>query len=138
MSWVPIVELVTVCERMAATNRALFEQLGPWVVDEPDPKAQQWFAVACHRHAWHAELWERRRPSIAQPIRVSWAGPTGTSHPAETGRDRVAWYSNRLAALKHDLAELEGRLDPVLDPSTARVITLVRADLDDLQTAAPE
>jgi hypothetical protein len=128
---VPIAELVDTCEHMAAANQALFERLGEWVTDEPDPAAQQWFGVACHRHAWHAELWSERRPKI--PVDPTADADVTTDDPG----DRAAWYSEHIARLQERLAELEVRVDPVLDPATTRVIRLVAADLADLATSAP-
>jgi hypothetical protein len=128
---VEITELIDVCERMTAINHALFEQLGEWVADETDPVRQQWFAVACHRHAWHAELWAERRPKV--PLDVTAAADTTVDGPDE----RTAWYTGHLTRLQQDLVELEVRLDPVLDPSTTRVIQLVAADLGDLVTSSP-
>jgi hypothetical protein len=121
-----IIGLVEVCASMSVRNRRLFERLGAWVADEPDAALQRRFAVASHRHAWHAELWEARRPAI--PVDA-----TLMEHPvAADPADRVAWYQAELTTMRNDLGELAGRIDPVLDPSTHRVIGLVLADLADL------
>ena len=127
-----VADLVDICEHMAAINRELFERLGGWVADEPEPAFQQWFAVACHRHAWHADLWNERRPEV--PI-----APTPAAATAERSEpdDRAGWYADQLAALQRDLAAIDARVDPVLDPSTTRVIHLVAADLADLAARAP-
>ena len=127
---VGIVELVDVCASMAARNRSWFERLGAWVTDEPDPTSQRWFAVAAHRHAWHAELWDGRRPTIAvhaPPPEQPNGQPTH-----DDPDDRAGWYSAELATMRTELTGLVGRVDPVLDPSTRRVIDLVLADLADL------
>jgi hypothetical protein len=121
-----IVELVEVCASMSARNRRLFERLGAWVADEPDPTLQRWFAVATHRHAWHAELWDGRRPAI--PVDAPHIGRPADGDPD----DRAGWYRAELATMRSDVAALARRIDPVLDPSTQRVIDLVRADVDDL------
>ena len=121
-----IVELVAVCERFAARNRLLFERLGGWVADEADPALQRWFAVATHRHAWHAELWDGRRPAI--PVDA----PAPERSTEGDAGDRLAWYRSELATMRSDLTELAGRVDAVLDPGTRRVIDLVLADLDEL------
>ena len=39
---VSIDELVALCERLATGNHRLFERLGAWVSDEPDPQLQRW------------------------------------------------------------------------------------------------
>ncbi len=123
-----IVDLVDVCRDMRSRNQALFEQIGEWVADESDPALQRWFAVGSHRHAWHADLWDERLPKI----------------PMEGGRDsvlittgRADAYRQHLEQMVADLDELSPRIDATLDPSTARVVTLVRADLVDLLDRAP-
>ena len=118
-----IVELVEVCASMSARNRWLFERLGAWVADEPDPTRQRWFAVATHRHAWHAELWDDRRPAI--PVDAPHTDRPAHGEPD----DRAGWYRAELATMRSDVAELARRVDPVLDPSTQRVIDLVLADV---------
>jgi hypothetical protein len=131
-----IVELVEVCERFAERNRLLFGRLGVWVADEPDPSLQRWFAIAAHRHAWHAELWDDRRPTI--PVTAPSAPPPSDAD-ADPGADpggRAGWYRAAVASMRADLTELASRVDPRLDPSTRRVVDLVRADLDDLATQA--
>jgi hypothetical protein len=128
VSTVTIAELVDVCERMAEVNRELFERLGAWVTDESDPSRQQWFAVACHRHAWHAELWTERRPKV--PLDATRSDIVLPSNPA----DRAAWYRERLGEIQDELAALEAEVDATLDPSTTRVIQLVAADLATLTT----
>ena len=128
---VSIDELVALCERLATGNHRLFERLGAWVSDEPDPQLQRWFSVASHRHAWHAELWEERRPKV--PLDGASADATADDEPA----DRAAWYADRLSSLRRELSAIESRVDPVLDPSTHRVITLVAADLAALETRNP-
>lgn len=123
MSTVAIAELVDVCERMAEVNRELFERLGAWVTDESNPSRQQWFAVACHRHAWHAELWSERRPKVPLDGTLS-----DVALPSTTA-DRAAWYRERVSEIQDELAALEAEIDATLDPSTTRVIQLVAADL---------
>jgi hypothetical protein len=118
-----ISEIGEVCDRMAALNQALFEVLGGWVADESDPQVQQWFAVATHRHAWHAELWSCRRPTIPADARAD-----SPELPPATG-DRASWYRDRLAEVGREIAAVSARVDPTLDPSTARVVQLVTADL---------
>lgn len=133
---VSIDELVVLCERMAATNNGLFERLGAWVSDEPDAQLQQWFSIAGHRHAWHAELWEERRPKVPLDgglVDADAGNEPGDDEPA----NRAAWYAGQLSSLQHELAALESRVDPVLDPSTQRVITLVAADIATLASSNP-
>ena len=121
-----IVELAGVCDRLADRNHELFEVLGRWVADEPDPARQRWFATAAHRHAWHAELCRERRPSI--PVDAVTTDPVFDGGVPE----RAAWYDERVRELDVVLTAIEARVDPLLDPSTARTVALVRSDLDEL------
>lgn len=50
--------------RWIAVEALLFETLGRWAQDAPEPSAKRVFATWCHRHAWHAELWRARLPAI--------------------------------------------------------------------------
>jgi hypothetical protein len=125
---VPISELVDISASMHARFNALFETLGRWVASTGDPAVQQRFAQAAHRHAWHADLWAERRPTI--PLD---AGPSAQldevpDDPAASVR--LAWYVGQVERLRAELGELSGRIDPVLDPSTARVISLITHDLN--------
>jgi hypothetical protein len=101
------------------------------VADTPAPELQRLFAEACHRHAWHAELWAERAPTIPgvaldlEPARSAGGEP-------EVGR-RAVQYAAALAGLLHDLEVLAGRVDRLLDPSTTRTLALVTTDLTDLR-----
>jgi hypothetical protein len=131
----PIVDLAATCRSMQAVNQQLFERLGEWVAVTGEPRAQQLFALACHRHAWHAELWAQRSPTInveGQHRRP----PTGGDdlHDVE-GADataRLAWYRDQLDALQADVRDVGARIESLLDPGTWRVINLVTADLEEL------
>lgn len=129
MSTVPIVELVGRCDEMAATHRRLFELVGSWVADEPDPARQRLYGIASHRHAWHAELWEQRSPAI--PVEAASNGAPQRT-PPEDGDARHDWYHGALADLIDDTVALADAVDPTLDPGTVRVARLVLADLADL------
>ena len=130
---VGIVELGDRCDRLATANRELFETLGAWVADETDPGRQRRFAAAAHRHAWHAELWDERRPKI--PVDSPAHGP-GDAADDLIGDDRVGWYRSRLAEVHDQIDELARETDPMLDPSTRRVVALTRHDLNDLDLAS--
>lgn len=129
-----IIELGAICADMRARNIDLFEQLGAWVVDTPDRELQRLFALASHLHAWHAELWAQRAPAIP-PVELD----TSVAHPPSVvaPADRAAVYGEALDRLLTDLGRLRARVDELLDPSTLRTITLVTADLDDLQRRLP-
>jgi len=132
-----IVELGEVCARERARGLALFQHLGTWVATTTDPALQRLFATAAHRHAWHAQLWADRSPTIRVPHVV-----VDVAAIVEAGDDTDRWtaYATSLGTLIVDLGALRDRIDPDLDPSTARVIELVGADanrLADLVAATP-
>lgn len=56
--------------RWIAVEALLFETLGRWAQDAPEPSAKRVFATWCHRHAWHAELWRTRLPAIGGRLRA--------------------------------------------------------------------
>ena len=123
--------------RERARTLALFEQLGTWVTTTADPALQRLFATAAHRHAWHAQLWADRSPTIPVPPVVA---EVATIVEAGDDTDRWAAYATSLGTLLVELGALRGRIDPELDPGTARVIELVGADanrLADLVAATP-
>ena len=126
---VTIAELVDVTTSMKNRCAGLFETLGGWVVSTEDPATQQRFARAAHRHAWHAELWAARRPTV--PLVAAEFGDGTVDAIADASDSRLPWYLGHISDLRSDLAALAARVDPVLDPSTARVIALIDADLAD-------
>lgn len=127
-----IIELGAICDRHHAAAMGWFAALGALVRDEAGGERQRLWAEAAHRHAWHAELWSERRPTIPpltdrpvpdpDPVTDSPVGPGAV----------VTVYASALGDLLAELDALRGRLDPDLDPSTARVASLVAADLTDL------
>lgn len=127
-----IVELGHTCAAMRARNLELFAELGGWVTTSEPGELQRLFAEACHRHAWHAELWQARTPTIrisfAQPAE---ADPLGHADDAESRRDR---YRDALSSMEQQLRALRARIDASLDPSTARTIDLVGRDVVEIAT----
>jgi hypothetical protein len=135
--WLGIVELVEVCARERARALTLFEHLGGWVATTSGPALQRLFATAAHRHAWHAQLWADRSPTIPVPPVVAEVAAI-----VEAGDDADRWtaYATSLGTLLVELGVLRDRIDPDLDPATARVIELVGADanrLADLVASTP-
>lgn len=130
---IPIHRLVTIADDRASLALGWFETLGRWVVDERDARSQQWFATACHRLAWHAELWSERRPAVPHDI----AHPRPRAAEVSRVGDRVAALETHLADERERLADLAARIDPDLDPATIRLISLVDADLADLLRRRP-
>ena len=128
-----IVELGDVCARMRAQSLDLFRELGAWVTTA-GVEHQRWFATACHRHAWHAELWAHRSPAIP-PVDLDAAVADASRTRLPDDPDATA-YRSLLDSMLAELDELSPRVDDDLDPGTRRVLTLVRRDLADLVALA--
>ena len=137
--WLGMIELCDVCATARTRNLELFATLGEWIRSTPDGDRQRLYAEACHRHAWHAELWAARAPTLPRSAhdRRAAAQPDPEPHPAAVDEDdRHGWYTATLTGLRDELATLGARIDATLDPSTARTIQLVAADLADLTDRA--
>jgi len=129
---IPILELGSICVELGSRNNELFARLGTWVISTADPELQRLFATACHRHAWHAELWEQRTPRI---VGVDFESAANAQAAELVGDgDRRGWYRQQLVEIDELLTQLAGQCDPMLDPSTARTLQLVTADIADLQS----
>ena len=102
------------------------------------------FGTWCHRHAWHAELWRDRLPSVValngegddveawiRPLRTALADVSTSEEAIAAFRESV------LPALEAAVAEHRDAIDPLLDGPTARVLDLVAADLAAERTALP-
>jgi hypothetical protein len=126
-----IVELGGVCAAMRVRSLDLFERLGVWVATTTPGEQQRLFAEACHRHAWHAELWTARTPTIATAPVASPPSPKPPTLDRDGDSDelRRERYRAELSALDDELRSLRTRIDPALDPSTARTIDLVGRDV---------
>ncbi len=130
--------------RWIAVEELLFETLGRWARELPDPAVKRLFGTWCHRHAWHAELWRDRLPSVValngegddveawiRPLRTALADVGTSDEATAVMRDSV------LTALEAAVAEHRDAIDPLLDGPTARVLDLVAADLTAERTALP-
>lgn len=128
-----IVELGEACARIRARSLDLFERLGGWVATTGEAALQRLFATACHRHAWHAELWAERAPAIPgvelEMLTARHRHPVPDS--GDPGRRSLA-YGGALDDLRSELTALAARVDPDLDPGTRRAVALTLADVDDL------
>ena len=124
-----IIELGDVCARQRALSLDLFRELGDWVT-AAEVEHQRWYATACHRHAWHAELWAGRSPAIP-PVDLD-AATAAASRTRLPDVPDAAAYRSVLESTVADLDGIELRADADLDPATRRVITLVRRDLVEL------
>lgn len=125
---VGIVELGELCAGMRAGSLDLFELVGSWVPTTDSGALQRLFAEACHQHAWHADLWAQRHPTIPGPD-VEAATASHRARPAIVeASERVAWYRQALDDVIGELQALRSRLDPDLDPATVRTTDLVASD----------
>jgi hypothetical protein len=88
------------------------------------------FASAAHRHAWHAQLWEQRAPTI--PVEPDTEPSVGALDREVDPSERRDVYRAALESEITRVATVAAGVDRELDPSTARVIDLVSADLSDL------
>ena len=122
-----ILELGSVCLAMKAHSLDLFSTLGGWVTATTPGELQRLYAEACHRHAWHAGLWDARTPAI----RPSFPAPSVPERLGDADDDngRRERYRGTLSSLEDQLRSLRARIDPSLDPSTARTIDLVGRDV---------
>ena len=122
------VELVEICADMAQRNHALFAGLGAWLRrdDPPLGALARVASEACHRHAEHAALWTSRRPTIGLDPATD---VTDATVAVIDGRDA---YRTALAAMRSAVADLGERCNEELDPSTRRVVEVVRRDLDSI------
>ena len=133
--------LAIVAARAIAVELVLFEAFGRWISTTSQASAKPMLAAASRRHAWHAELWRERFPMIAD-VDVDEAIADARSHlrplvDALAVFDTLSTGPGRLAVVEVAATELESAyrtalaaIDPQLDAPTARVITLVLADLD--------
>jgi hypothetical protein len=132
--WLGIVELHGVGNDMRDRNVELFERLGGWVTATAPGELQRLFADACHRHAWHAELWSRRTPAIPPPPVSPVPAPAGEPPAVEPDdRAKATEYRAALADIEAGLDGIRRRVDTTLDPATARTVELVSGDVAELR-----
>ncbi len=124
-----------------AVELVLFEAFGRWISTTSQASAKPMLAAASRRHAWHAELWRERFPTIPDvDVDAAVADARSNLGPlvdALAVFDALASGPGRLALVEVAATELErayrtalAAIDPQLDAPTTRVITLVLADLD--------
>lgn len=113
-----------------------FEILGGWVASTPEPEVKLLFARQSHHHAWHAELFERVRPTASgldvthhDEAHPRWTGVLAELEALTTTADRLAGAFAVLLPTK--LAEYERWLaeaDPVRDAPLRRWLGFVLSD----------
>ena len=127
--------------RLAARGQAiesvLFEHLGAWTAGTPEPGVAATLAAWASHHAWHAQLWAARAPSVPSlAVDPGWArdeldGLTAALGLADTTHARLAAAAAVAEAWEAELAAAWQDVDAMLDAPTARVLGLV---LDDLRS----
>jgi len=118
---------------MRALSLDLFAELGGWVTEAGAGRLQRWYSSACHRHAWHAELWAQRSPAIPG-VELEAAVAASRSELLPHDPDETA-YRRILDDLLRELDSITDRFDSELDPGTRRVIKMVHDDVTDLVNA---
>ncbi len=118
----------------------LFETLGAWVPEVPEPDVKLCLGAHSHHHAWHAELWERRLPAVGDSSAERVTVPTGDAMAAFFGALAEAEGAQRtiekltgvyrvllprkIAAYTRDLASAT----PVADAPMIRALRLAITD----------
>lgn len=132
-----IVETAIVLAWYQHVERRLFEIVGAWVPSVPEPRAKVALAAAARRHAWHAELWEERRPLLhdltphvpaaAEVDRFLDAVAAPVDTPSRAGGLVEVVVPELTRVYEHHRARSSAASDgPVL-----RALLLVRRDLED-------
>jgi hypothetical protein len=76
----PGLTLVESARRLARyrwVEERLFETIGSWVPQVPEPRVKATLAAQAGRHAWHAEIWRARMPVVAGLNPAAPAAPPG-------------------------------------------------------------
>ena len=127
---VPLRALTSRIAELRAAELALFEQLGSEARATHDAAAKPVLAACAQHLAWHAELWADRMPAIPDVDVETVTDAARGAVPAPAGGATVETYAAALDALIRRCQTLAGDVDSTLDPATARVCTLVVADLE--------
>ncbi len=118
----------------------LFEVMGAWATAVPEPAVKRYLATQCHRHSWHASLWQERLPvlsgvAVDEPMPMpdaslitfieALASPVGPDTTIEklAGACRVL-LPRLVAAYQTHLVST----DQLIDGPTHRVLTLALRD----------
>lgn len=127
--------------RWIALEALLFETLGRWARDAPEPAAKRTLATWCHRHAWHADLWRDRLPDIGRRTTASGAADSSGGDQANRTPPDVDGRHRR------DGVAVDSWLEPLrrvlTDPATAitteaKRLVLAGAVLDAVEDAIDE
>jgi hypothetical protein len=123
----------------------LFELLGRWVSDEPEPRARVFFDTSSRQHAWHAELFAGRLPVLdgvdpdqftvtpGREVQSLFDSARGTE---PTGSRLFAMARVLVPRLVGGYERHLGRAVAVADAPLIRALRLaVRDDLEELEAA---
>lgn len=113
-----------------------FEILGGWVASTAEPEVKLLLARQSHHHAWHAELFERVRPTASGLDVTHYGEPPSPWRALLAELEVLTATTDRLAGaygvlLPAKLAEYErwlGEADPVRDAPLRRWLGFVLAD----------
>lgn len=128
-----IVAVAELCAMLHARSADLFEFCGRQITNTDPGPQQRWWAKACHQHAWHIELADARMPTIplVDPPQLIGAASQATASSSEASAPDARWRTV-VAELRTLIGDGLALTDPTLDPSTARMLALVDADLSQL------
>ncbi|HVL29081.1 MAG TPA: hypothetical protein VM263_10260 [Acidimicrobiales bacterium] len=114
--------------RYAAVERRLFEVVGAWVPDTPEPEVKLALRLASFRHAWHAELWEGL--AGAAPLHPEEADVGPLLAAVTTAERLTAFYGVVLPGLVGGYERLLGEAadDVAAGGPLRRLLTLALAD----------
>lgn len=122
----------------------LFEILGGWVAEVPEPEVKIVLATQASHFGWHATLWTERLPTLHDVDRAGWIGPaTAEIEEAVASIAAATATIERLVGVHRVLlprvaaahAQHLGVASPVADAPTIRTLRLVLQDEDEDQQA---
>jgi len=118
-------------------ERRLFEVLGGWSLDCPEPDVARHLAAQAHHHAWHASLWDERLPLLhdGDPADVVPPGELvalydGMAAPRDTLERLVGLARVVLPALLAGYDADRAAATPVADAPVLRALGLVITDVE--------
>jgi hypothetical protein len=125
-------------------ERRLFEVLGGWVLETPEPAVKLAFARHSRHHAWYAELIEPLRPDTRDhdlearaPLDVGWRSRVNKMLAATTTPQRLVRLLDTLVGTIALYEQYLGATRAVRDAPTRRVLGLVveaeRAELGEFE-----
>lgn len=119
-----------------ALDLLLFEVIGSWITETTSANLRPYFAAWSQHHAWHAELWAGRFPSVPDidlsSHTDSAAGRLAAVHESvpQTDVDRIRFLADELLPqLEAILVEHRATVVTELDAPTGRVLDLVIDDI---------